>query len=47
MGQGHDTRLGHGHQLCEVLSRSNMTMGSFGPDMDFGNVCTVTLTLNI
>ena len=23
LGQGHDTPLGHGQQLCEILSRSN------------------------
>ena len=26
-GQGHDTLLGHGQQLCEILSRSNMEGG--------------------
>ena len=31
--QSHDTPLGHGQQL------------SYGPDTDFGYVCTVTLTL--
>ena len=24
LGQGHDTLLGHGQQLCEILSRSNL-----------------------
>ena len=26
-GQGHDTLLGHGQQLCEILSRSNTEGG--------------------
>ena len=43
--QGHDTSLSHGQQLCEILSRSNMAVRSYGPDMDFGYVCSVTLTL--
>ena len=47
MGQGHDTPLGHGQQLCEILSRSNLARGSYGPDTDFGYVCTVTLTSEI
>ena len=47
LSQGHDTPLGHGQRLCEILSRSNMAMRSYGPDMDFGYVCTVTLTLEI
>ena len=44
LGQGHDTLLGYGQQLCEILSRSNLAMRSYGPDMEFGYVCTVTLT---
>ena len=47
LGQGHDTPLGHGQQLCEILSRSNMAMRSYDPDTDFGYVFTVTLTLEI
>ena len=47
LGQGHDTPLGHGQQLCEILSRSNLAMRSYGPYKDFGYVCTVTLTLEI
>ena len=39
--------LGHGQQLCEILSRSNMAVRSYGPDTDFGYVCTVTLRLEI
>ena len=46
LGQGHDTPLVHGQQLCEI-SRSNMAMRSYGPDTDFGYVCTVTLTSEI
>ena len=47
MSQGQDTPLGHGQQLCEILSRSNMAVRSYGPDMDFQYKCTVTLTLKI
>ena len=49
LGQGHDTPLGHGQQLCEISSRSNMEVRSYGPDMDSGYtyVCTVTLALEI
>ena len=46
-GQGHDTPLGHGQQLCEILSRSNLAVRSYGPDTDFHYMCTVTLTLEI
>ena len=38
LGQGHDTPLGHGLPLCEILSRSNFAMRSYGPDTDFGYV---------
>ena len=47
MGQVHDTPLSHGQQLCEILPRSNITLRSYGPDTDFGYVCTMTLTLEI
>ena len=47
LGQGHDTPLGHGQQLCEILSRSNLAVRSNGPDTDFHHMCTVTLTLEI
>ena len=47
LGQDHDTPLGHGQQLCEILSRSNTAMRSYGPGTDFRYVCTVTLTLEI
>ena len=47
LGQGHDTPLGHGQQLCDISSRSNLAVRSYGPDTDFGYVCTVTLTLDI
>ena len=47
LGQGHDTPLGHGQQLCELLSRSNLAVRSHVPDTDFGYVCFVTLTLEI
>ena len=48
--QGHDTPLAwtvSDGQLCETLSRSNMAVRSFGPDMDIGYACTATLTLKI
>ena len=32
LGQGDDTSLGHGQQLCEIVSRSNMAVRSYGPD---------------
>ena len=47
LGQGHDTTMGHGQQLCEVLFRSNLAVRRYGPSTDFGYVCTVTLTLEI
>ena len=47
LGQGHNTPLGHGQQLCEILSRSNLAVRSYGLDTDFQYVCTVTLTLEI
>ena len=47
LGQGHHTLLGHGQQLCEILSISNITVRSYGPDMDFEYLCTVTLTLEV
>ena len=47
LGQSHDTPLGHGQQLCEILSRFNLAMRSYGPDTDFGYVCTVTFTSDI
>ena len=44
LDQGHATPLGHG-QLCEILCRSNMAVRSYGPGTDFGDMFTVTLTL--
>ena len=38
---------GHGHQLCEILSRSILAERSYGPGTDFGYMCTMTLTLKI
>ena len=32
LGQSHDTPLGHGQQLCEILSRSDNWVRSYGPD---------------
>ena len=45
--QGHDTILGYEQYLCEILSRSNMAVRSYGPDTDFEYVCTAILTLDI
>ena len=47
LGQGNDRTLGHGQQSCEILSISNMAVRSYGPDTDFGCVCTMTLTFEI
>ena len=47
LGQGHDTPFGYWQQLCEILSRFNFAVRSYGPDTDFGYVCTVTSTLEI
>ena len=33
LDQGHDTSLGHGQQLCEILSRSEKGVRSYGLDM--------------
>ena len=46
LGQGHETPLGHGQQLREILSRSNMAV-SYCQDTDFEYLCTMTLTLEI
>ena len=35
LGQVHDTPLGHGQQLCEILSRSNIAVGSYDQNIDF------------
>ena len=45
LGQCHGITLDHEQQLCEISSRSNMAVMSYDPDMDFGYVCNVTLTL--
>ena len=45
--QGYCTPFGHGQQLCELLSRSNMTARYLGPDWDLRYVCILTLTLEI
>ena len=42
--QGHDILVGHGHQLCKMLFKSNMEVMSYGLDTDFGYLSTVTLT---
>ena len=45
--QDHDTSLGHGQQLCEILFLSNMAMRSYDLDTDFVHVCTIILILEI
>ena len=42
-GQDHDTPLSQGQQLCEILSRFNMAVRSYGPKTNFGYLCTGTL----
>ena len=36
LDQGHDTPLGNGQQLCEISSRSNLAVTSYGPEKDLG-----------
>ena len=43
LSQGYETFLGHGQQLCKILSRSNMTVRCYGQDTDFGYMCSMTL----
>ena len=45
LDQGHDTPLGHGQKLCEILLWSSMAVMSHGPDTDFWYVCTLTLEI--
>ena len=47
LGQSHDTPLDYGQQWCSLLSRFKKIVRSYGPDKDFGYVCTVILTLEI
>ena len=47
LGSRHDPPLSHGQQSCEMLSRSNMAVKSYGLDMDFVYKCTVTLALEV
>ena len=35
LGQGHDNPLGHGQYWCEIFSRSNLAVRSYGPYTDF------------
>ena len=45
----HDTPFGQGHYLCEILSKSNVTVVSYGPNKNYYYmyVCSVILTLEI
>ena len=46
IGQGQGTPLGHGQQLCEILTKSNNTVASYGPDKDYDCVqCDLTLVI--
>ena len=45
MGEEHETPLGHGQQLCEILSRSHMAVRNYGPHSDFDSMCTWTFSL--
>ena len=52
LGQGHDTPFCYGQQFCELLSRSNLALKSYGPDTDFqslwpGHGFPVCLTLTL
>ena len=40
-----DTLLGHRQLLCIILFRSNMAARDYGPDKDFGYVCTWTVEI--
>ena len=44
-GESHDTPFGLGQQLCEILSRSDLTVRRYGSNTYFG--CTMTLTLEV
>ena len=41
LGQIHDTPLGHGQQLCEISSRSNMAVRSYGPETLIFGICAL------
>ena len=47
LGEDHDTPLGDGQYVCELLSRSNLAVRSYSPDKDYLYVCTVHVTLNL
>ena len=47
LGQDHDTPLGHGQQLCDILSRSNLVMRHYGPITDFWVCMLCDFDLNI
>ena len=47
LGYDHVMLLGRGQQLNEMLSRSNLTVRSFGSDSDLMYVCTVKLILEM
>ena len=45
--QDHYTSLGTWQQLCKILFTSKMTVVSYGLDKDYGDVCSMTLNLEI
>ena len=45
LAQGNETPLAYGQQLCEILSRSNMAVRSYGLDTDFWYVFNFDLDL--
>ena len=47
LDQGKDTPLSHGQYSCEVSFKSKLPVKSYGPNTDFGYLCTVNLTFEI
>ena len=45
LGQGNDTPLGHGQQLCEASFKSKLPVKGYSPGTHFCYVSTVTLDL--
>ena len=43
LGQGHDTPLCHGQQLCEILSISNINIVSSDSGKDYGYLIDPTV----
>ena len=46
LGQGHDTPLGHGQKCKKYYPNSTLQyLVSYGPEKDYGYVCSVTLMI--